>query len=272
MPSFRVIGPGRAGRSLAGALQGRGWTLSGFLGRHDDPRTAAVDVDLCVIATPDGAVASTAVKVATQSSTVVVHLSGALGLDVLAPHERRASIHPLVPLPDAERGAVALTGGAWFAVAGDSLARSVVADLGGQVVEVDDQSRVAYHAAACIASNHVVALLAQAERVAATAGVPLAAYLDLVRATVDNVAALGARAALTGPAARGDWATIAAHLDGLRPKEQGVYVEMAAAAARLAGHSWPAWLPTPIEARGELLAPVEARAGLPAPVEARAGR
>ena len=46
---------------------------------------------------------------------------------------------------------------------------------------------------------------------------PLEAYLDLVRATVDNVAELGPAAALTGPAARGDWATIERHLAALDP-------------------------------------------------------
>ena len=78
-----------------------------------------------------------------------------------------------------------------------------------------DADRAAYHAAAVIASNHLVALLGQAERVAAWPACPSTAYLDLVRATVDNVAELGPAAALTGPAARGDDATIERHLDAL---------------------------------------------------------
>ena len=52
--------------------------------------------------------------------------------------------------------------------------------------------RAAYHAAAAVASNHLVALLGQAERIAARAGVPFEALLDLVRATVANVAEGGA--------------------------------------------------------------------------------
>jgi predicted short-subunit dehydrogenase-like oxidoreductase (DUF2520 family) len=88
---------------------------------------------------------------------------------------------------------------------------------------VADGDRAAYHAAACVASNHLVALLGSAERIAATAGVPLAAYLDLVRATVENVAELGPEAALTGPAARGDWATIERHRAVLPPRERDAY-------------------------------------------------
>ena len=106
-------------------------------------------------------------------------------------------------------------------------------DLDGQAFEVADEHRAEYHAAAVIASNHLVALLGQAERVAAAAGVPLEAYLDLVRATVDNVAELGPAAALTGPAARGDWATIDHHLAVLPEDEREAYEALVRLARRL---------------------------------------
>ena len=53
MPSVRIIGGGRAGGSVHGALVAAGWTSAGVLGRHDDPTGAARDVDLLVLATPD---------------------------------------------------------------------------------------------------------------------------------------------------------------------------------------------------------------------------
>jgi predicted short-subunit dehydrogenase-like oxidoreductase (DUF2520 family) len=239
MPTLRIVGAGRAGSSLAQALQSRGWIERGRLGRDADPRRAADGVDLCVIATPDAAVTAVARSIEPNPKAVLAHLSGALGLDALAPHGRRASIHPLVSLPDASRGAAALLSGAWFAVAGDPLAEVVVADLGGRIVTVDDGHRAEYHAAACVASNHTVALLAQVERIAASAGVPLAAYLDLVRMTIDNVAAVGTASALTGPAARGDWSTVARHLDAIDPAETALYLALARAAAELAGRTLP---------------------------------
>jgi predicted short-subunit dehydrogenase-like oxidoreductase (DUF2520 family) len=113
------------------------------------------------------------------------------------------------------------------------MAADVVTALGGRFVHVDDDHRPAYHAAAAIASNHLVALLGQVERVAAAAGVPLDAFLDLVRGSVDNVAALGPAAALTGPVARGDWDTVARHLAALPQEERPAYEAMAALAARL---------------------------------------
>jgi predicted short-subunit dehydrogenase-like oxidoreductase (DUF2520 family) len=64
--------------------------------------------------------------------------------------------------------------------------------------------------------------------------VPPEAYLDLARATLDNVAELGPRKALTGPAARGDEATIRRHLRVLPPEERKAYRGMADAARRLA--------------------------------------
>lgn len=232
MTAVRVIGPGRAGTSLAGALAAAGWRVVDLRGRGDRLTDAAAGVDLLVIATPDAAIADVAGGVEPVTSTVVAHLAGSLGLDVLAPHPRRAAIHPLVPLPDGAVGAARLRG-ASFAVAGDAMAGEVVAALGGTAFAVADADRAAYHAAAYIASNHLVALLGQAERVAAAAGVPLSAYLDLVRATVDNVAALGPRHALTGPVARGDEVTIARHLAALDPAERPAYEAMADAARRL---------------------------------------
>lgn len=231
-PRLRLIGPGRAGRSLTRALFEAGWTLTGELGRHVDQSRAAEDVDLLVIATPDAAIADVASAVRPQPATTVAHLSGSLGLDVLAPHPRRAAIHPLVPLPDPVAGAARLRG-AWFAVAGDPMATKVVEALGGRSFVVADQDRTAYHAAAVIASNHLVALLGQVQRVAAGAGVPLAAYLDLVRAAVEDVARLGPAAALTGPVARGDWETVGRHLAALAPAERPAYEALAELAARL---------------------------------------
>jgi predicted short-subunit dehydrogenase-like oxidoreductase (DUF2520 family) len=215
--------------------------VAGLIGRADDPAGAAAGVDLCVLATPDAAIAPTATAMVPDPHTVVAHLSGSLGLEVLAPHARRASLHPLVALPDAVTGAAALRAGAWFAVAGDPLVRQVVGDLGGRFVAVADEHRAAYHAAACIASNHVVALLAQVEQVAAAAGVPLAAYLDLVRRTLDNVSTLGPAAALTGPASRGDWSTIASHVAAVDAAGADVmsYRALAEVAAGLAGRGLP---------------------------------
>jgi predicted short-subunit dehydrogenase-like oxidoreductase (DUF2520 family) len=241
-PRLRLIGPGRAGRSLTRALEEAGWVLAGELGRRDRKGGAAEGVDLLVIATPDAAIAEVAQGVRPVPATVVAHLSGAVGLDVLAPHPRRASLHPLVPLPNPLTGAARLRG-AWFAVAGDPMAQQVVEAVGGRPLAVAEADRALYHAAAVIASNHLVALLGQVERVAGAAGVPLAAYLDLARAAVDDVAQLGPAAALTGPVARGDWETVGRHLAALAPEERPAYEALAQLAARLARSESPGEVP-----------------------------
>ncbi|HEY2213831.1 MAG TPA: DUF2520 domain-containing protein [Acidimicrobiales bacterium] len=240
MHTIRIIGPGRAGTSMAAALSTQGWDVVGFLGRHDDLTDAADGVDVLLIATPDDAIASVAALVRPNSDTSVVHLSGSLGIEVLAPHPVRATVHPLVPLPNEVVGAARLTGGVTFAVSGAPAARLIVESLGGRLVEVADADRAAYHAAACIAANHVVALLGQVERVAAVAGLDLEAFLPLTRAAVEDVAALGPRQALTGPAVRGDWATLSRHLDALPAAERPGYQAGAALATKLATESSPA--------------------------------
>lgn len=231
MPTLRLIGPGRAGRSLCAALADAGWRIDEpFLGRGDDVRGAAHGVDALLLATPDAVVAEVAAAVEPDPATVVLHMAGSLTLDVLAPHARQASVHPLKALAQPNDGEPLK--GAWFAVAGDPLARQMVDDLNGHAIEVDDANRVLYHAAAVIASNHLVALLGQVERVAAKADVPLAAYFDLVRQTVDNVERLGPRDALTGPVARGDWDTVERHIAALDADERPAYEAMVKEAAR----------------------------------------
>lgn len=234
MLSVRIIGGGRAGGSLGASLESAGWDLLGYLGRGDDLSGAAADADVLVIATPDDAVGTVAGSVRSVASTLVIHLSGVLGLDVLEGHPRRAAMHPLVPLPSPDLGAERLRG-AWFAVVGDPEVDLLVRALGGRSFGVDEDARALYHAAAVISSNHVVALLGQAERVAALAGVPFEVMLDLARDNIDNVRRLGPAAALTGPAARGDDATIARHLEALPTDERAAYEALVEEAKRLAG-------------------------------------
>jgi predicted short-subunit dehydrogenase-like oxidoreductase (DUF2520 family) len=111
--------------------------------------------------------------------------------------------------------------------------RGAVDDLGGRWFTVADADRAAYHAGAAIASNHLVALLGQVERVAGAVGVPFEAYLDLARGSLENVAELGPAAALTGPVARGDWATVERHRAALDQGELEAYDALVAAARRL---------------------------------------
>lgn len=232
MPSVRIIGTGRAGGSFAGALGRVGWQVE-LIARGEDVAGAAEAIDLVLICTPDDTIAEVARAIA-PASAVVGHVAGSLGLDVLDPHPRRAGVHPLISLPNAELGSERLLDNGWFAVAGHPLATTAVKDLGGRMFTVADADRAVYHAAACVAANHVVALLGQVERLAAGIGVPADAYLDLTRASVENVGLLGAAEALTGPAARGDDSTIARHLDHLPPDEREAYDVMVREARRLA--------------------------------------
>lgn len=215
--SVRIVGDGRAGGSLAGALRAAGWTVDGPLGRG--AAVTGEGVDLLVLAVPDGAIAGLAAAVP-PTDAVVAHLSGALG-PVTGPR-RWAVLHPLVALPDPRIGAERLRG-AWFGLAadGDPLAAEVVAAVGGRAITVTDWTR--YHAAAVVASNHLVGLLGQVARIAGSIGVPLDPYLDLARGSLGDVAALGPAAALTGPVRRGDWTTVERHLAALPAEERAAY-------------------------------------------------
>jgi predicted short-subunit dehydrogenase-like oxidoreductase (DUF2520 family) len=240
-----------------------GYEAEGALGRGASVVDAACGVDLLVIATPDDEVRRVADKVTPVPTTVVIHLSGSLGLDVLEGHRRRGSLHPLMPLPTAAIGAQRLRSGITFAVAGDPMTRDLAAALGGRAVDVDDHARTAYHAAASIAANHLVALIGQVERVAATVGLPLDAFSGLLRAATDDALALGPRQALTGPARRGDWDTVERHRTALSAMaghrtELAAYDAMVGLARRLSMDT--AVMDTPMVGA----APAEPGAGEPA--------
>jgi predicted short-subunit dehydrogenase-like oxidoreductase (DUF2520 family) len=121
-------------------------------------------------------------------------------------------------------------------------ALGIARSLGMEPFELSDDQRPAYHAAASIASNFLVALEAAAEEVAGGAGLDpaeaRAALAPLVRATVENWAALGPERALTGPVARGDELTVAAQREAVRataPQLEALFDVMVERAKALAG-------------------------------------
>jgi predicted short-subunit dehydrogenase-like oxidoreductase (DUF2520 family) len=235
-----IVGRGRVGGALATNLErDPGFAVATPVGRDADVASLARDADMVLLAVTDAAVLSVASSIAPNDDALFVHFAGSLTLAALAPHRRRASLHPLTPMPgDAETAASRLRG-AWMAVAGDPAVATLAEALEGRTFEVDEVHRARYHATATIAASHVAGLMGQVARNSASVGVPLAAYLDLARATLANVEALGPSAALTGPIVRGDWETVRAHLAALSPDDRVAYLALAAEAARLAGTVLP---------------------------------
>ena len=190
------------GNALAAALRDAGWPVKGPLGRGANGSVA----DAVLLCVPDDEIEHAARLIA--PGRLVGHCSGATALDALAPREA-FSLHPLMTVtPDGARFE-----GAGVAIAGTTpraleLATALATALGMRPVEIADADRAAYHAAASIASNFLITLQAAAERIAASAGADRDLLVPLVRATVENWAALGSERALTGPVARGDEATV----------------------------------------------------------------
>ncbi len=257
-----LVGPGRAGGAVCLALTRQGASVVSVAGRTPDTSStqsvalrfaaapvpvgaAGAGVDLVVLSPPDDALAEvvSAVAPGVERGTVVLHLSGAHGLGVLGPIAVRpevavGALHPLQSLPSIDVGADRLAG-AWAAVAGPSAIGDLAATLGMHPFAVADEHRARYHAAACVASNHLVALLGQVQRLAAAAGVPQEAFEPLVRTTLEHAMTLGPADALTGPVSRGDVATIAAHLAAIPSEERRAYAAMADAARVLIGRGDP---------------------------------
>ncbi len=207
-----------------------------------------------LITTPDDLIADVCLTLssagALKKDSYMVHMSGALGLDVLdAAREagaRTASIHPLQTFADV-KGAVKKIPGSVFAVTVQDdrtrdWAEGLVRKLGGEPVPLAEEDKVLYHLGAVVASNLLVALEHAAELVYQEIGFlgerALKALLPLIEGTVENLRRLGTQRALTGPVARGDIGVLRRHLEVLeeegREQLMGVYVSLSRYALDLA--------------------------------------
>jgi predicted short-subunit dehydrogenase-like oxidoreductase (DUF2520 family) len=254
-----LIGPGRAGTTIALGLMEQGWNVVAVAGRAPDAASTSAaaaclatlpalvsevgrGAGLVIVATPDRAIEQ-AIRTAEPSiepGALVVHLAGSRGLDVFddllskRTGVRVGAMHPLQSFPTTTVGLERLRG-SWAAVAGHPDVVELAHILGMKTFELADENRVRYHTAAVVASNHLVALLGQVERLAASCDVPFEAFAPLILASVHNAFSLGPASALTGPVERGDLATVEGHLRDLDPAERDAYRALAREAARLTG-------------------------------------
>lgn len=253
-----VIGIGRLGTALAGALSHAGNALAGVAetdsgtfdaGTRGLPRDTRVmtstelasTADLVFLTVPDNAIAAVANSLAWRRGQRVVHCSGALGLDALAGARAAGALcgcfHPLQTFPEPIFDTTRFTG-ITIGIEADATLQAeleqLCTSLGARALSLRGVDRARYHAAAVFASNFVVALHAAAARAWEHAGLApeLAreALAPLTAASADAIARLPLPAALTGPIARGDEQTVARHLDALRdtPDLHSLYVQLSA--------------------------------------------
>ena len=244
LPPVAIIGRGRLGTALARAALGAG--VPSRLAGRDEAMAASLESRAALLCVPDGAISDAAARLvaAVPPLELVGHTSGATGLDALAAAERAGaslfSLHPLQTVPDAE----AELAGAACAIAGSdarslAFARALALRLGMHPFELAEEHRAAYHAAASLASNFLVALQESAADLLAATGVsePRRLLAPLVQRTAANWAERGGEA-LTGPIVRGDEETVERHLGALResaPELVELYEALAERTRELAG-------------------------------------
>jgi len=182
---------------------------------------------------------------AVEGRQVVLHLSGVHGQEALGPlvgsRAALGSLHPLQTISEPERAAERLKG-AWAAVEGMpravEVAERLAQDLGLRPFRIPSQAKPMYHAGAVFASNYFVVVEAVAQRLLRHAGLSDAeawqALRPLVEGTLENLGQLGPLAALTGPVARGDEATIRRHVEALTRDDAALYRVLGRAALELA--------------------------------------
>ncbi|MEV6009910.1 DUF2520 domain-containing protein [Streptomyces sp. NPDC051976] len=257
-----VVGAGRVGPALAAALKLAGHRPVAASGVSDASRRRAAallpDVplvepaavlalaDLVLLTVPDDTlpalVTGLAETGAVRPGQLLVHTSGRYGTAVLDPALRAGALplalHPAMTFTGTPVDVQRLAGCSFGVTAPGELrmaAEALVIEMGGEPEWIEEAARPLYHAALAIGSNHLVTLVAQASDLLRQAGVtePGRMLGPLLGAALDNALRSG-DAALTGPVARGDAGTVAAHLEQLRahaPDTVASYVAMARATA-----------------------------------------
>jgi predicted short-subunit dehydrogenase-like oxidoreductase (DUF2520 family) len=265
MTRIGVVGGGRVGAVLAAALRAAGHEISAVAGesaasrtrietllpgvRVDKPTAVARSCDLLLLTVPDDMLGNVVTMLsaagAIRTGQYVVHTSGKHGLAVLAPAAARGArvlaMHPAMTFTGTDLDLARLPGCVFGVTAAENtraLARTLVDDLAGRLVWVDEDKRTLYHAGLAHGANHLVTVVAQAMDLLRASGAedPAATLRPLLTAALDNALTYG-DAALTGPIVRGDVETVRAHLADITatsPATLEAYIAMARATANRA--------------------------------------
>ena len=215
--TVHVIGSGRVGSAIAARLRERGVAV------------ADADPDAILLCVPDTAISDVSRRQA-PGRAWIGHVSGATPLVALEPHMRRFSLHPLQTFD--RSGDPRQLDGAWAAITGETgeaqaVARELAETLGLRPFELADGERTLYHAGAVFASNYLVTL----QRAAVRLGVPAEGLVPLMQGTIEH------GFDLTGPIARGEWATVEEHKRAIHaehPELEQLYETLAEATVALA--------------------------------------
>lgn len=253
-----VVGAGRVGPALAASLQLAGHRPVAVSGVSDasvrraaellpdvplvSPAEVLARAELVLLTVPDdalaGLVSGLAETGAVRPGQLLVHTSGRYGTAVLDPATRAGALplalHPAMTFTGTSVDVQRLAGCSFGVTAPDELrmaAEALVIEMGGEPEWIAESARPLYHAALAIGANHLVTLVAQAMELLHDAGVqaPNRMLGPLLGAALDNALRSG-DAALTGPVARGDAGTVAAHVAELRrhaPQSVAGYLAMA---------------------------------------------
>jgi predicted short-subunit dehydrogenase-like oxidoreductase (DUF2520 family) len=242
-----IIGPGRAGTALARALARAGHDVVAAAAvsaqskrrvgenfpraRLTDPAGVLGASDLVLLTVPDdvlpGLVEGLATTGAPYEGRLVAHASGAHGIRVLDPATRAGALplalHPVMTFTGREDDVDKIKGVSFGVTAPQQLrpaAEALVIEMGGEPVFIDEENRALYHAALAFAANHLVTLVSQAAALLREAGAdsPNRMLGPLLGAALDNALRFG-DAGLTGPVARGDEGTVAAHVAAIAAHE-----------------------------------------------------
>jgi len=229
-----VIGAGKVATLLAQHLYSAGHEISGVWSRDGehalglavtlgaegipDPGGVPGDADFYLVAVSDGAIPEVASRFRGYPGTWV-HTAGAVPMETLAGAFGRYGV--LYPLQTFTKGREPSLRETPILVEGSdkqvcSQISSLASSISGNVIEADSADRLVVHLAAVFANNFSNHMVTVAGRILKERGYEPSLLDPILRETFQKIMEMGPERAQTGPAARGDLATMEKHLQLLK--------------------------------------------------------
>ncbi len=255
MNSVGIVGLGRVGTALACALLNEGYDVKTCSQRLREKEIVeleactfknvsleqlAVQVDVIFLTVADSAIGQVVSDLSRVGGKAwgVLHMSGSISSQILKPLQEAGSLigslHPLQSFATVKEARQNLPG-SYFTYEGDPdlliWSQSLVSSLGGTLrVLPSPESKIIYHAGACLVSNYWVLLadlgISCLEEAGFDRNEAQRGLLPLMQGTLNNLTYLSPEKALTGPVARGDLEVVDGHLRKLQellPKVEKAY-------------------------------------------------
>lgn len=253
--NFNLIGSGNTAWFFAQKLCAAGHTCKGIYSRNRETATELAqelnspiyqsfeeikdDADVCIIAISDHAIQEISKQLSFRD-TVLLHTAGSVDMDVLSDAAKYIGViwpvYSIIKYKLPEHRHIPCV-----YEASTEKAKEVILSIGQTFTNILNEASAGQrrwlHMSAVLSNNFTNHLMAIAEQICKNQQVPFSMLVPILQQTFERVASASPFDVQTGPARRGDDATIRKHMDMLQshPEWQAIYQSITSSIEKMYG-------------------------------------